>query len=415
MQTTAQIITIGDELLLGQVVDTNSAWLGSELADAGVRLTTITSVADSVAAIEDALRIALSRSSVVITTGGLGPTKDDITKHTLASFFDVALQRDESVFEHVRAMMNARGVEFNSLNQCQADVPAGFTALRNAVGTAPGLMKQIDGRLLFCLPGVPFEMKELFSKQVLPIIKERFSLRAEQRLTVLVFGIAESELSALIAPWEDSLPHYMSLAYLPNPRGIRLRLSVYDVPNGVDAVGEIKAQFAILRGMIEQYYIGYEPISLEAEIARLLVERGSTLSVAESCTGGAISARCTALAGASKWYRGSVTAYDNSVKTAMLGVDVALIESYGAVSAGVVEAMADGARTRLGSDYAIATSGIAGPDGGSEAKPVGTVWIGVATPDGVHSFCRNFGSPRAVCIERATSAALNALLQQIRL
>lgn len=414
MQTTAQIITVGDELLLGQVVDTNSAWIGEQAADSGFSVCEILSVADKREAITEALSRGLAKYDVVIMTGGLGPTKDDITKHTIAEFFGVDLVRNDDLYKQVERYMAERGVAFNALNQAQADVPRGFTALPNPVGTAPGLYGQHNGKLLFCLPGVPFEMKGLFVNEVLPIVKAKFVLKSVIRRTVLVYGIAESELAVTISDWEDALPPYMSLAYLPNPKGIRLRLSVCDTPSGVDAVSEIEAKFKTLKTIIPQYYLGYEPTSIENEIACRLAELGHTLGIAESCTGGNIAARCTALSGASRWFRGSVTAYSNEVKSAILGVDAALISTYGAVSGAVVEAMASGARQVLGSTYAIATSGIAGPEGGSAEKPVGTVWIGVATPGGVHSFMKNFGQPRGVCVERASSAALSALLTVLK-
>lgn len=413
MQTTAQIITVGDELLLGQVVDTNSAWIGEKAADNGLPIAEILSVADKHDAIVDALARGFANHSVIIITGGLGPTKDDITKRAVADFFGVDLVRDKVTFTHVRSLMEARGVDFNELNKAQADIPAGFTALLNEVGTAPGLYGEKDGKIIFCLPGVPFEMKQLFEKQVIPAIHKYFALKSVVRRSVLLFGIAESELAVKIEDWENSLPPYMSLAYLPNPKGIRLRVSVYEIPAGVDAIYEISTQFKALRDIIPEFYLGYEPTSIEKELSRRLLDKGYTMAAAESCTGGSISARCTALAGASAWYKGSVTAYDNRVKIDVLGVEAKLIEQHGAVSAQVVQAMAIGVRRLLGTDFAVATSGIAGPDGGSEQKPAGTVWIAVAHKSGVSSFCRNYGSPREVCIERASSAALAALLHSL--
>lgn len=405
MQPTAQIITIGDELLLGQVVDTNSAFIGATAADAGLRMVEILSVSDKVEAIRRAIDEAIKRVDVVIITGGLGPTKDDITKRTIADYFGVDLVRDEQTYTFVRDMLTARGVEFNTLNEAQADIPRGFSALANPVGTAPGLYYNHAGRLIFCLPGVPFEMKKLFTEQVLPIIDNHFSLKRVVKRTVLTYGLPESELAALIAGWENSLPNYITLAYLPNPRGIRLRLTAHTEIS----TEEIDRQFATLQSIIPDYYLGDDPTSVEELLSELLLTRGETLSVAESCTGGAISARCTAIAGASAWYQGSVTSYSNQVKASILGVDPQSIERHGAVSSEVVAQMADGVRRATGSTYAVATSGIAGPSGGSDEKPVGAVWIGIASDKGTQTYLRNFGQPRDVFIERASTAALNYL------
>lgn len=405
----ATIITIGDELLIGQVVDTNSAWIGSTLSDHGMAVRERLAVADSLPDIQEALSRALSRSDVVIVTGGLGPTKDDITKHAVASFFGVTMHRDEEVFDHVRSLMAARGVEFNALNQGQADLPDGFSALHNAVGTAPGLFRDTGSALLFCLPGVPFEMKELFTNNVLPIIESRFALQSVLHSTVLVYGLPESELAVAIAKWEEALPDYLKLAYLPNPRGIRLRLSAYGVDRAV-VEPIIDDRFTALRTIIPDHYLGYEPTSIEAAVGELLTQRAASVAVAESCTAGTIAARFAANAGASAYFKGGVVAYDNTVKTNVLRVASDLISTHGAVSAEVVEAMATGVIEAIDTDYAIATSGIAGPTGGSELKPVGTVWVAVAERGGaVRSYCKNFGQPRSVCIDRSSSFAINAL------
>lgn len=412
MQSVA-IITIGDELLIGQVVDTNSAWIGSRMAENGLAVKDIHSVSDTSEAITEALDRTLGRFDVVITTGGLGPTKDDITKHTLARYFGLDMERDEAVFAHVRALMAARGVEFNALNQSQGDMPRGFTALHNAVGTAPGMFYESRGTLLFSLPGVPFEMKSLLEDHVLPIIDQRLSRQSVLHRTMLVYGLPESELAARIEAWEDALPDFLHLAYLPNPGGIRLRLSAYGVDSSLtDPI--IDECFAELCTLIPECVVGEWPTSIEAEVGRLLAERGAYMATAESCTGGAIAARITAVAGASRYFKAGVVAYSNDTKVGVLEVDGSLIATYGAVSTEVARAMAVGAREVLGVDYAIATSGIAGPDGGSGEKPVGTVCVAVAGPDSVETFRKNFGQPRGVCVERASSFALNALRLMLR-
>lgn len=404
------IITVGDELLLGQVVDTNSAWIADELSHYGVAVGEIISVGDTSAAISSALDRALACSSVVIVTGGLGPTKDDLTKRAVADYFGVCMHRDQAVFEHVQNMMEARGVDFNELNQAQADIPHGFVALSNAVGTAPGLMRDLGDKLLFCLPGVPFELKQLFGLYVLPSIIEKFTLSVVvSNATVLVYGLPESELAMAIGEWERALPRELKLAYLPNPRGIRLRLSWVAAPD--ERSGEVIAErFEALHEIIPQYYVGYEPASLESSLAEMLMALGGTVSTAESCSGGVIASRFAAMAGASAYFKGGVVAYDNEVKIGVLGVDRELIERYGAVSTQVAEAMAAGAIRITGSDYAISTTGTAGPSGGTEQKPIGTVCVAVAGKNGdTWSVLKNFGQPRGVCIDRASSFAINSL------
>ncbi|SUE34870.1 competence/damage-inducible protein A [Rikenella microfusus] len=414
-----ELITVGDELLIGQVIDTNSAWIGRELGRIGAQVDRIVSVHDTAADIGDAVGAALERADVVIMTGGLGPTKDDITKKTLADLFGMRLVRNPDVFEHVRRMTAERGLEFNELNQAQASVPEGCTVLPNRVGTAPGMMfSRPDGaggreKLLFSLPGVPFEMKELVSEQVVPIVKRHFSLRSVVHRTMITFGLAESAMALAIAPWEEALPGWLHLAYLPNARGIRLRLSAYDVDE-TSATAEIEARFAALREYIAPYMLGYEPSSVESAVAALLRERGRTLAVAESCTGGSISARITALAGASEYYLGGVTSYSNEAKARLLGVSVPDIERFGAVSETVARQMAAGAMERFGADYAVSTTGVAGPGGGTPEKPVGTVWMAIAwrTEKGetkTSARLMRFSELREQNIERAATHALNML------
>ena len=414
-----ELITVGDELLIGQVIDTNSAWIGRELGRIGAQVDRIVSVHDTAADIGDAVGAALERADVVIMTGGLGPTKDDITKKTLADLFGMRLVRDPDVFEHVRRMTAERRLEFNELNQAQASVPEGCTVLPNRMGTAPGMMfSRPDGaggreKLLFSLPGVPFEMKELVSEQVVPIVKRHFSLRSVVHRTMITFGLAESAMALAIAPWEEALPGWLHLAYLPNARGIRLRLSAYDVDE-TSATAEIEARFAALREYIAPYMLGYEPSSVESAVAALLRERGRTLAVAESCTGGSISARITALAGASEYYLGGVTSYSNEAKARLLGVSVPDIERFGAVSETVARQMAAGALERFGADYAVSTTGVAGPGGGTPEKPVGTVWMAIAwrTEKGetkTSARLMRFSELREQNIERAATHALNML------
>lgn len=404
----AEIITIGDEILIGQIVDTNSAWLGRTLGDAGIRIGRIVSVSDNAQEIEQAVHHALKRAELVLTTGGLGPTKDDITKHTLANMFSMKLVRNEEAFRWVKEMIEARGLVFNELNQSQALLPDGCTMLPNRNGTAPGMWFDCDGKVLVSLPGVPFEMKELIQNEVLPRLRTHFTLPRNLHKTAITFGLAESMLAETIASWEAALPSHLHLAYLPSALGIRLRLSVYETEDP-RATTEIDEQFARLETLIPDYIIGYGETSLEEATGTLLLQHQESVATAESCTGGNIAHRFTAHAGASAYFRGGVVAYANEVKTAVLGVDPQALAREGAVSRIVAEQMAEGVRRATGATYGLSTTGVAGPDGGTPEKPVGTVWMALATPQGVYAYQRRFSSLRSENIQRASSFTLNLL------
>jgi nicotinamide-nucleotide amidase len=404
----ATIITIGDEILIGQIVDTNSAFISQKLNEAGITVIERTSIGDNAAEIESALDRALSRSEIVIITGGLGPTKDDITKKTLAAYFDVRLVRDEESYRLTEQMMASRGIEFNELNRNQALVPEGAVVFPNHNGTAPGMMLEREGLVLVSLPGVPFEMKALMNDSVMPELVRRFGLHSNVHRTMITFGLPESVLAQTIAGWEDALPDYMHLAYLPSPSAIRLRLSAYDV-EGALAEKEIMNRFAELEKIISPYVVGYGEETVQAVVARMLTERGATLAVAESCTGGRIASFFTAMAGASAYFVCGVVSYSNSAKENILGVEAAALQQYGAVSRQVAEQMAMGVLAVSGADYAIATTGIAGPTGGTPEKPVGTVWIAVASREGVIVRKMQYGNLREQNIERASASAVNLL------
>lgn len=408
----AEIITIGDELLIGQVVDTNSAWLGSTLGDDGIKVIQITSVQDHAAQIVQAVNDALSRADIVLMTGGLGPTKDDITKKTLAEMFGMKLVRNEQVYEMVGKQLALRGIAFTELNQGQALVPDGCTVLPNRNGTAPGMWFERDGKVLISMPGVPFEMKALVKDEVLPRLRKHFALDANVHRTIITFGLAESILADTIASWEEALPPYLHLAYLPSALCIRLRLSAYEIDRQ-KAEQEIESQIEKLSKVIPHYIIGSEDDSLESVTGTLLKTRGETLATTESCTGGNIAHRFTAMPGASEYFKGGVVAYSNEVKIALLGVDPESLNRYGAVSQSVAEQMAEGVRRATGATYGISTTGIAGPTGGTPEKPVGTVWMAVATPNGVFSRRMVFGSVRSQNIERASSNCINLLRLQL--
>ena len=409
----AEIITIGDEILIGQIVDTNAAYIAQRLNAAGVTVSERSSVGDRAEQITRAIEQSMQRCDLVILTGGLGPTKDDITKTTLAKIFGGEMRTDERVKEHVRSMLALRGIEFNELNRSQAEVPESCEVLFNAHGTAPGMWFERDGKVVISLPGVPFEMRHLMEDEVLPRLKSRFSLRQVVHRTLITAGIAESMLAARIAEWEDALPDYLRLAYLPAPNIVRLRLSAYDV-DGQRAEREIEEQFRLLEQIIPDNIVGFEGATLQEQVHNLLLESGKTLAVAESCTGGSISAKFTAMAGASAYFLCGVTAYANEAKRDLLGVDAALIERHGAVSEEVARSMAEGARRVSGADFAVATTGIAGPTGGSEQKPVGTVWFAVASERGTVAMMRNSGTDRGQVIDRATAYAIEFLRNHIK-
>ena len=405
----AEIITIGDELLIGQVVDTNSAWMAERLNEVGISLHQITSVHDDREHILKALDEAFSRADLVFTTGGLGPTKDDITKHVMCEYFGTSLVEDSHVRAHVHELYKDRPEALNRLTATQWLVPESATILPNRVGSAPimvfenevkGERLKVKGegqnsKFLIAFPGVPHEMKIAMTEQVLPFI--RLKVKGERReamdivhKTILVHGIPESRLAILIEEWENALPSSIHLAYLPKDGIIRLRLSTY----GEATEDELQSHIDTLLPLISNYLLATEDIPLEALAGRLLKQQGKTIATAESCTGGRLAAALNAQSGSSAYYMGSVVAYDNSIKEQVLGVRHDTLLQHGAVSEQTVLQMVGGVRTLMHTDYAIATSGIAGPTGGTIDKPVGTVWIAWATPNGTEAKCFHFGAAR---------------------
>lgn len=410
----ATIVTIGDEILIGQIVDTNSVSIAKRLNNIGITIAEKLSIGDSKEVIIETLSRVMQTSKVVIITGGLGPTKDDITKHTLAEMFGSKLIYNDTEGEHVRALLARRGIEFTELNRGQAMLPECCTVLHNAHGTAPGMWFDTPrGGVVVSLPGVPFEMEHLMEDEVIPRLQKRFELRSIVHRTLITRGIPESILAERIAHWEDALPDYLHLAYLPAPNVVRLRLSAYDVDRK-QATEDIEVQFNTLRKIIGDNIVGYEGSTVEAQLHDILLKRGKTLAVAESCTGGMIASKFTAMAGASAYFRGGVVAYANEAKRDILGVRMEDIECFGAVSEVVALEMAEGVRRITGADYAIATTGIAGPAGGSKHKPVGTVWMAIATPDGSRAIMRNSGTDRGQIISRASAYAIEMLYEEIK-
>ena len=409
----ATIVTIGDEILIGQILDTNSRYISRALNAHGIVVAERTSIGDNRIQIVETLDRALEQSEIVIITGGLGPTKDDITKHTLCDYFESKLRYDEVEAEHIRTMLERRNIAFNELNRSQAMVPECCTVLHNAHGTAPGMWFEKNGRVIISLPGVPFEMQHLLDEEVTPRLKSRFELREIVHRTMITFGIAESMLAERIATWEDALPEYIRLAYLPAPNVVRLRLSAYEV-EGKEVSREIDNLFEKLRSIIPDNIAGFEDASVEELVHNILIERGETLAVAESCTGGIIASKFTAQAGASVYFMCGIVSYSNDSKCKVLGVDKSDIEQFGAVSEQVAVAMAKGAKVISGANFAISTTGIAGPTGGSAEKPVGTVWIGIATPKKCYAVCRNCGTDRSQIISRATAYAISMLYDELK-
>ncbi len=374
----AEIITIGDELLIGQVVDTNSAWLGQMLNKSNIKVNRINSISDDANEIKEMLTNCLKRSELIIITGGLGPTKDDITKKTLKDYFGMDWRIDQAVIDQLELYFKDRGRQLLEINKIQAELPSGCITLFNEWGTAPGMWFDVDGRVVISLPGVPYEMKNIFEFKALPKIQERFQEPTLYHKTIVTFNIPESILAKQIEDIEDELPNNIKLAYLPGLNVVRLRLTgtmskELDIHESVD----LYAQKIIDR--VGSGVIATQDLTLAEIASKKLNVMGKSLSVAESCTGGYISHLLTSIPGASKVFVGSVVSYSNSVKHHQLGVESTLFETVGAVSEQVVSQMAIGVRERLQTDYSIAVSGVAGPAGGSDEKPVGTVVIGVAS------------------------------------
>ncbi len=421
---TAAICTIGDEILIGQVVDTNTSHIAKALNLCGIKVARDISISDDAHDIYTSLDSLLREYDIVITTGGLGPTKDDITKKVLKELSDSAeWVMNEGQLDVVRRVLSVRGIEMSDINRDQALVPSGCEVIVNELGTAPCMVFRFrDGRYphhpaLYALPGVPFEAVGLTPK-VIEDISTHFQLDKITHKSICTFGIAESTLAKMIEPWEDSLPKDLHLAYLPHPlNGVTLRLSVYgEKTDDADSLKRINAAFDEIRPLLGEAIYGEGEDTLPGIIARKLTESGKTLSVAESCTGGRIASIFTSIPGASRFFQGSVTSYSNEVKENILKVPHEVIAEHGAVSVECALAMALGIKRALGTDYAIATTGIAGPDGGTPTKPVGTVWIAIAYPDPAdpsrtlaEARTFRFSSSRSINIERFSANAINLL------
>ncbi|CAN5408003.1 CinA family nicotinamide mononucleotide deamidase-related protein [soil metagenome] len=405
----AEIITIGDELLIGQVIDTNSAWMGQLLSQNGIQVKQITSVSDEAGHIIEALDAAKKRADIILITGGLGPTKDDLTKKTLKEYFKMEWRMDENVLEDVIGIFKRFGKETSEINRLQAQVPDKCIALRNKNGTAPGMWFDVNGKIFVSMPGVPYEMKGIMSDSVLPMLREKFGLPVIIHKTILTQGIGESILAEKISDWEDSLANEkIRLAYLPSPSIVRVRLSA-EGENKEELERLIQKKVEEVMPLIKGYVYGYDNETLEKNLGELLRLKNKTLSTAESCTGGMMAHLITSVAGSSDYFSGSIISYSNEIKMKELGVKAETISEFGAVSEETAKQMAEGVRNKLNTDFAISTTGIAGPGGGSDEKPVGTVWIAVAGAEGTFAKKFQFGDNRERNIQRAAITGLAML------
>jgi len=402
----AEIITIGDEILIGQIIDTNSSWLGQELSKIGISVVHRSSVSDQEQAIRNALHDAAQRADIIIMTGGLGPTKDDVTKSTLAKFFGVGLVENAKVKDWVTQIFKMRNLPMIDTNIAQAMVPENCEVLFNRSGTAPGMWFDINDKIYISMPGVPFEMKVIFEEECLPKLKSKYNLPVILHRTILTCNIGESFLAKKIETLENNLPAHIKLAYLPSVGMVRLRFSGKHTDINL-LTQEMNTVIASLYEVIGEYIYGGENDTLERNVGLLLKAESKTIATAESCTGGYIAHLITSVAGSSAYYKGSVISYANEVKINELGVLPETLKNHGAVSEACVKQMAEGVRKKLNTDIAIATSGIAGPDGGTKDKPVGTVWIAVSTENETIAQMYQMGDHRERTIQRTAIAALD--------
>lgn len=407
----AAILTIGDELLIGQVVNTNQAYIARKLNDAGVSVERMVTVGDAQQTILDAFGDAWRKFDVVVVTGGLGPTHDDITKKAVCVFFDSPLEQRQELLDHVRTLLAGRNIPWRSSHEEQALFPTKAAVVPNPLGTAAGMRFEENGKLFFVLPGVPYEMQAMVDQTITPFLRERPGSGAIRHRTLRTTGATESFLASEIGPVEEFL-RSATLAFLPSPTGVRLRISV-GASHSREADAEIHRIETLLRERIGRFVYGTDDEELEEVIGRLLTNAKLSLAVAESCTGGHVADRITNVSGSSNYFERGVVTYSNAAKTALLGVPASLIESDGAVSEAVARAMAEGVRREANADIGLSTTGIAGPTGGTPDKPVGLVWIGYA--DARMSFAKRYhlGNERFVVKERASQAALEILWRQI--
>ncbi|GAB3338475.1 competence/damage-inducible protein A [Larkinella ripae] len=408
----AEVITIGDEILFGQITDTNTQWIGAELTKIGIRTIRKSSVGDTKEAILGILEEATRRVDLVILTGGLGPTKDDITKVTLCDYFNTTLERNPEALAFVTKFFESRGRQITEINARQADLPLNCTYIPNDWGTAPGMWFYENDTVYVSLPGVPFEMKNLMQYRIIPKLQQHFETPVIVHKMIRTIGIGESFLAETIADWENNLPPHIKLAYLPSFGQVRLRLT----GTGTDTLQvqqEIEEQLQAVLPLIQPYVFGYDSDELETKVAQLLAEKSWMLATAESCTGGFVASQITKYSGSSAYFVGGVVAYSNTVKISQLGVNPETIHQFGAVSEETVREMAEGVRKTLGANVGIATSGIAGPDGGTPEKPVGTIWIACSTEKQTVARLLKLGPHREQNIQLTSVYVLNLLRQTL--
>ncbi len=412
----ATILTIGDEILIGQIVNTNAAWMGERLTEIGVRPSSMVVVPDDSEAIANALRDAMRAGRVVLVTGGLGPTHDDITRDVIAQVFGTSLQTDEHILAIVRERFERRGWDMPASNHSQALVPAGFKAIPNSAGTAPlllGAFEHASGEgMVACMPGVPYEMQHFMEAEVLPRIREMEGAPTIFQKTLLTVGIGESHMTECLDGVDEYLVDGVQLAFLPNLRSLRLRLtSTQPAGNSHEAMARLES---FIRERAGRWIFGEGEDTLEEALGRMLVQAQATVGIAESCTGGYVAHRLTNVAGSSAWMMGGIVSYDNRVKMEQLGVKESTLQEYGAVSEQTALEMAEGVRTRLGTTIGVSTTGILGPGGGTDQKPVGTFWMGIAGPLGTRALRLRLGKDRIRNKERASTAVLDLLRRELQ-
>lgn len=405
---TAEIITIGDEILYGQIIDTNSSWIGAALSEIGIKTIRRSSVGDVEQEILDVLMEATQRADIVLITGGLGPTKDDITKSTFCKYFNTELTLNQNAFNEVSLFFKKRGRELTGLNLLQAHLPKNCKYIPNTYGTAPCMWFDENETIYISMPGVPYEMKGIMTDQILPALKNHFHTPIIYHKIIKTIGLGESFMAELIADWEDNLPENIKLAYLPSLGELKLRLTC--TGNNYNEL-RIKAEIEIekLKKIIPQYIYGYDKDELSPVIGKLLIENKLSISVAESCTGGYLGHLFTSISGSSEYFMGGIISYSNEIKHQILGVETGILDEFGAVSEETIKQMADGVRKKLNTDIGLATSGIAGPNGGTTEKPVGTVWIALATEKEIFTKKLQLGGSREQNIHLSAINLLNLL------
>jgi nicotinamide-nucleotide amidase len=408
----AEILTIGDEILYGQIIDTNSSWIGAALSDIGIKTIRRTSVGDVESEILTALEEASQRADIVLITGGLGPTKDDITKKTFCKYFNTELELNQQAFEEVSLFFKKRGRELTGLNLLQTHLPKNCQYVPNTYGTAPCMWFDENKTIFISMPGVPYEMKGIMTDQILPKLKAHFETPIIYHKIVKTIGLGESFMAELIADWEDNLPKHIRLAYLPSLSELKLRLTCSG-NNYETLVNEAAIQIEKLKEIIPQYIFGYDNDEISPVVGKLLIAQNKSISVAESCTGGYLGHLFTSISGSSAYFMGGIISYSNEVKHELLGVSNETLATDGAVSEATIKQMADGVRKKLKTDIGLATSGIAGPDGGTAEKPVGTVWIALATENEIITKKLQLGGSREQNIHFSAINLLNLLRKHL--